>query len=488
MASHDLADQNSRPDCSFSSSSKPHVVMLPFPMQGHITPLMQLSKLLATRGFDVSFVTSEYNVTKIVQAKQGLTATHLSQLGIRLLGIADGLPETQPRDVTCDAAEFFESLLVLRTSFDELVKTMLQEEGLCITCIISDSFLVWSQDVADKWGIPRVAFWPQSLTTFACSISLPKIMADLDPFDHEVYRSEAPRVLNCIPGLPDMDARKLPHFALGGEVSVNWLRQHLLQQMERVNEPLGIICNTFPNLEAEVLTHLKAPLLSKPIFTLGPLLPSAFLGGHDDKGTGSSLFDEDEECMQWLDTQCPRSVLYISLGSFAVHNERDVLEIAKGLEASNVPYLWVIRSVTYEQLTSPLLKAGQGKIVAWAPQLKVLSHEAVGGHLTHCGWNSTIESISLGVPIIGWPYMMEQITNCWFLVEKLNIGLELKDDTSCKIGHVGVEKAIRILMQEEEGNLMRARAANFSSMARHAFNTSFNSNLDSLVQTILHPK
>ncbi|MCO5596567.1 hypothetical protein L7F22_050632 [Adiantum nelumboides] len=176
-------------------------------------------------------------------------------------------------------------------------------------------------------------------------------MTDLDPFDHEVYRSDAPRVLNCIPGLPNMDARKLPHFAIGGEVAVNWLKQHLLQQMERVNEPLGIICNTFPALEAEVLTNLKPPVLSKPFFTLGPLLPSTFLGGHDgidDKGTGSSLYDEDKECMQWLDTQCPRSILYISLGGFAIHNEEDVLEIAKGLEACNVPFLWAIRSLAYE--------------------------------------------------------------------------------------------------------------------------------------------
>ncbi|MCO5605126.1 hypothetical protein L7F22_059306 [Adiantum nelumboides] len=379
MASHDsLHDLAENSPAAFSTcSSKPHVVMLPYPLQGHITPLMQLSKLLATRGFDVSFVTSEYNVAKIVQAKQGLMATQLS--------------------LTRDAAESFASLLVLRKSFAEVVKTMLQTQGLYITCIISDSFLEWRQDiVADKWGIPRLAFWPQSLTTFACSISLPKIMADLDPFDHEsfmqainsalslslshththnlrntryddvfsaVYRSESPRMLNCIPGLPDMDVRKLPHFALGGELGINWLRQQLLQQMERVNRTLGIIFNTIPALEAEVLTHLKPPLLSKPIFTLGPLLPSAFLGrqdGIDDKGTGSSLYDENEDCMQWLDTQCPRSVLYISLGSFDIHKEREVLEIAKGLEACNVPFLWVIRSINYEQLTSTLQKT-QGK-------------------------------------------------------------------------------------------------------------------------------
>ncbi|MCO5557890.1 hypothetical protein L7F22_011462 [Adiantum nelumboides] len=367
---------------------------------------------------------------------------------------------------------------------------MVEDEGLHITCIISDSFLLWSQDVANKWRISRVSFWPQSLTAFACSISLPNIMAaypNLDLFKDEVYRSEACRVVNCIPGLPDFAACRLPFLSLGGDMNVKWLSHHLRVQMERVNEPLCIICNTFPSLEEEVLVHLKPPLLSKPIFTLGPLLPSAFLGGQDDtsdKGTGSSLFDEDEECMQWLDTQCPRSVLYISLGSFAVHNERDVLEIAKGLEACNVPFLWVIRSIITAEITSALQK-GQGKVIKWAPQLRVLSHDAVGGFFTHCGWNSTLESVSLGVPVIGWPQMMDQNTNCWFQVEKLKVGLRLELDTTWKVGHEGVGKAVRALMQEEEGDHMRARARNFSSLAQHAFKTSLGLNLDSFVQAIL---
>ncbi|KAI5083042.1 hypothetical protein GOP47_0002785 [Adiantum capillus-veneris] len=262
--------------------------------QGHITPLMQLSKLLAARGFDITFVTTHFNVAKMLKAKQA--GAHLP-MGIRLLGIPDGLPPSHPRDSSGDLEAFFGSLLVLHASFDELVRQMLQEQGLHITCIISDSFLLWSQDVANKWCIPRVSFWPQSLTAFACGISVPQIKAaypNLDPFNHEVYSNEACRVQNCIPGLLDIAASKLPFLF----PSVNWLRHHLQVQMDRVNEPLCIICNTFPDLEQEMVTHLKAPLLSKPIFTLGPLLPSAFLGGQygkDDKGTGSSLHDEDEQ-------------------------------------------------------------------------------------------------------------------------------------------------------------------------------------------------
>ncbi|MCO5600747.1 hypothetical protein L7F22_054862 [Adiantum nelumboides] len=262
---------------------------------------------------------------------------------------------------------------------------MVEDEGLHITCIISDSFLLWSQDVANKWRISRVSFWPQSLTAFACSISLPNIMAaypNLDLFKDEVYRSEACRVVNCIPGLPDFAACRLPFLSLGGDMNVKWLSHHLRVQMERVNEPLCIICNTFPLLK---------------------------------------------------------------------------------------------RSLT----------KGQGKVIKWAPQLRVLSHDAVGGFFTHCGWNSTLESVSLGVPVIGWPQMMDQNTNCWFQVEKLKVGLRLELDTTWKVGHEGVGKAVRALMQEEEGDHMRARARNFSSLAQHAFKTSLGLNLDSFVQAIL---
>ncbi|MCO5581124.1 hypothetical protein L7F22_035000 [Adiantum nelumboides] len=472
-----------------ASCFKPHVLMLPFPLQGHITPLMQLSKLLAARGFIITFVTTEFNLGKMLQVKQNLLVNDLiTKLGIRLLGIPDSPPHVPPRDLTCDPEAFLASLLFLRTSFDELLKKLVQVQGLHITAIISDSFLLWSQDVADNWCIPRVSFWPQSLTAFACSISLPRIREaypNMDPFKEEVYKGEG-CMLNCIPGLCDFEACRLPFFTLAGEVCAKWLRDHVRVQMDRVNEPLCIICNTFLDLEGEILMHLKAPFLSKPLFTVGPLLPSTFMGGEDgsnDKGTASSLYNEDEECMQWLDGQRPRSILYISLGSLSIFEERDVCEIAMGLEACKVPFLWVIRSATSD-LTSVLQNA-QGKVIQWAPQLRVLSHEAVGGFLTHCGWNSTLESICLGVPVIGWPQMMDQNTNCWLQVEKLKVGLQLELDTASRVQHVGVEKAVRSLMLEEEDSHMRTRASNFSFLAQNAYATSLASNLDSLVHTIL---
>lgn len=466
---------------ALSPSPKPHVVMMPYPLLGHIMPLLHLSKLLAARGFAITFITSEFNVRKMLRAKQ-----ELNNLGIKLVGIPDGLQETQERECMTEPEEFLASLIYMHTCFDKLVGTMVEEEGLTIACIISDSSLLETQDVANKLRIPRVSFWPNSLTTFACSISLPKIMAaspNLDPFKAQVYKNGAGELLDCIPGISEIGTCTLPFYTLGGENSRDseeWLRHNVQSQMERVNEPLCIICNSFPDLEMEVHTQLNELLpVGTPMFTLGPLFLSDTVAAEED--------NENEEYMQWLDTQRPRSVLYISLGSVAVVPDREIQEIALGLEASKQPFLWVLRSPPCETALCWFSEVGRGrgKVIRWASQVRVLSHEAVGGFLTHCGWNSTLESVSKGVPVLAWPQMMDQLTNSWFLVEKLKVGVRLELDESRSIDRAGVEKGIRTLMQEDQGRLLRARASHFPPLAQSAITASLPSYLDSLVHSIL---
>ncbi|MCO5582104.1 hypothetical protein L7F22_035994 [Adiantum nelumboides] len=449
---------------------------------------MQLSKLLASRGFAITFVVSDTILKQMLNARQDLPADHLQRLGITLVGIGDGLDDSCKRHCMLQYEDFIASVLFMHTSFDELVGRMVQGEGFPINCIISDSFLLWSQDVADKWHIPRIAFWPNSLAAFACSISLPSIMTEspnLDPLKAQVYEAESQELVTCIPGIPEIQACMLPFRTLGGKHSELWLRHHIESQIERVNAPICFIVNSFPELEGDIYTHLQEFLPSKPILTLGPLLPSTFLGGDDDCGTGSSLFDEDEECMQWLDKQSPNSVLYISFGSISTMNEKDLLEFTLGLFASNQPFLWVFGSTGESTGESPpTLENSLGKIINWAPQARVLSHKAVGGFLTHCGWNSTLESLSSGVPVLGWPHMLDQSTNCWFLVEKLKVGLRIELEDCKRVGRIGVEKGIRKLMQEKESQFMRERASTFQRLAKASFKDTLSLSMDYLVETI----
>ncbi|KAF7847523.1 hypothetical protein BT93_L2876 [Corymbia citriodora subsp. variegata] len=178
--------------------------------------------------------------------------------------------------------------------------------------------------------------------------------------------------------------------------------------------------------------------------------------------SSSSLLAEDKSCISWLDEQSPKSVIYVSFGSLAATSEAEILEIALGLAYSEQPFLWVVRPGSVcdpewlEKSPSRFLEAleGRGKIVKWAPQKEVLAHPAVGAFWTHNGWNSTLESISEGVPMLCMPRFAEQgvnarnVSNVWRVGVHLNGGLEREN----------IDRAIKRLLVEREGEEMREGA------------------------------
>ncbi|CAA2971345.1 UDP-glucose iridoid glucosyltransferase-like [Olea europaea subsp. europaea] len=199
----------------------------------------------------------------------------------------------------------------------------------------------------------------------------------------------------------------------------------------------------------ELQQHYKVP-----VFPIGPFHKMA-------PKFNTSLITEDTSVIAWLDKQAPNSVIYISIGSLAKMEKKEFIETAWGLANSDQPFLWVVRpsSVSgtewieclpegYEALTRE-----QGCIVKWAPQKKVLAHPAVGGFWSHSGWNSTLESLCEGVPMICRPYFADQVVNTRYLTNVWKIALELED-----LERRGIEKAIGTLMGDKEGKEMRKRA------------------------------
>eukprot|EP00249_Psilotum_nudum_P024581 c29228_g2_i4 orf=1171-1800(+) len=184
----------------------------------------------------------------------------------------------------------------------------------------------------------------------------------------------------------------------------------------------GILANTFYELESPAIDATAQRGI--PVFAVGPLL------SHTRSGT--SLWTEDYSCLKWLDEQPTASVLYISFGSITVLSAKQFEEIVSGLEATKQRFLLVLRRDMIDggfRNASEYIKAktkNQGCVVSWSPQPLVLSHPAVGGFFTHCGWNSTMESIANGVPMICWPYCADQKMNCWFIVAVWKIGIELE--------------------------------------------------------------
>ncbi|GAA0173925.1 transferase [Lithospermum erythrorhizon] len=223
----------------------------------------------------------------------------------------------------------------------------------------------------------------------------------------------------------------------------------------------AIIWNTLDELEHHHLSIIMKDF-HVPIFSIGPFHKMAPM-------SKTSLIEEDNNCIEWLDKQAPNSVLYVSLGSITSINEKELIETAWGLIGSEQPFLWVIRDNSVNGADfNPQLPDGfeeiigeRGCIVKWAPQKKVLGHSAVGGFWTHCGWNSTLESISEGVPMICRPDFGDQLINAKYVTDIWNVGLEM----GSPVDRENVEK---ILMVGVEAKNMRKKAADMKHKVQNS--------------------
>ncbi|KAL6594978.1 hypothetical protein ACP70R_048081 [Stipagrostis hirtigluma subsp. patula] len=249
----------------------------------------------------------------------------------------------------------------------------------------------------------------------------------------------------------------------------------------------GLILNNFDALEADELAALRQGL-AVPVFDVGPLHLLS-------PATSSSLLPPDRSCLDWLDAQAaPGSVLYISFGSLASMSASDLAEMAWGVANSGRPFLWVLRPGLIgggspsqpPQLPDGFDAAvrGRGKVVSWAPQDEVLAHPAVGAFLTHCGWNSTLESVCAGVPMLCRLCFGDQMGNARYVDHVWRIGMTLDGDL--KRGKV--EAAIAAVMRGGELSAdMRRRAQELKGRAAECVAVAGSSRLavDKLVSHIM---
>ncbi|KAL9174536.1 hypothetical protein ABFS82_02G058500 [Erythranthe guttata] len=195
------------------------------------------------------------------------------------------------------------------------------------------------------------------------------------------------------------------------------------------------------------------------------------------------------ECLDWLDKKQNDAVLYINFGSITPLSPGQMVEFAWGLAQSNHHFLWIIRPDLVDGKGSVLPEGfleetkGRGLLVGWCPQEKVLAHAAVGGFLTHCGWNSTVETISEGVPMVCWPFFAEQQTNCRYACKEWGIGVEIEGDVT----RGKVERMVKVMMEGEEGVVMRKKAAEWKEKACAAAKPGGSSyrNLEKLINVTL---
>lgn len=436
--------------------AKPHVVVLPLPTRGHVNPMMHFSKILASLGCTITFVNTEFNAQQM-GSSPGLQQLHKSGLDIRIVQLPDGLPPNHGR--TTNFIQLNDSVLsTMGDPFEKLVAGLMQNDPP-VTCILADTWMVFGLDVAKKFGLAHASFWTQSATTFG--ILLRVLNGYLPPSDPK------------IPGTPFIEADDISFFVQSFDPS-DFRFQFVSGGFDRLSESDWIFINTFDELEQETIQALRSEQYS--VSTVGPLLPASFLDQSPDSSRSEemiTLWEEEERCLSWLDNYGPNSVLYVSFGSLMTASAQQIAEIALGLEASEYPFLWVVRSdlmlgeaAVFPQGFRERVK-DRAEFVSWAPQLRVLRHSSVGGFFTHGGWNSTLEGITAGIPMLGWPFFSDQAINTKSLEARWKMGLPLlnKLSTGKDFSREEVKEKVKALMESIE---LRERARQWSSAAKEA--------------------
>ncbi|CAL9215914.1 unnamed protein product [Arabidopsis halleri] len=473
-------------------AQKPHVVCVPYPAQGHINPMMKVAKLLYAKGFHVTFVNTVYNHNRLLRSRGSNAVDGLPSF--RFESIPDGLPETDV-DVTQDIPTLCESTMKhYLAPFKELLRQINAGDDVPpVSCIISDGCMSFTLDAAEELGVPEVLFWTTSACGFLAYLYYYRfIEKGLSPLKDESYlnKEHLDTKIDWIPSMKNLRLKDIPSFIRTtnpDDIMLNFI----IREADRAKRASAIILNTFDDLEHDVIQSMQS--IVPPVYSIGPLhlLEKQEISEDSEiRRMGSNLWREETECLDWLNTKARDSVVYVNFGSITVLSAKQLVEFAWGLAATGKEFLWVIRPdlvagdeamVPPEFLTET---ADRRMIASWCPQEKVLSHPAIGGFLTHCGWNSTLESLCGGVPMVCWPFFAEQQTNCKFSRDEWEVGIEIGGD----VKREEVEVVVRELMDGEKGKKMREKTEEWRRLAREATEHKYGSsklNFEMVVNKVL---
>ncbi|XP_059063737.1 7-deoxyloganetin glucosyltransferase-like [Cryptomeria japonica] len=383
----------------------------------------------------------------------------------KFLTIPDGLPPDHGR--LANLAEYVIAMENLGPVLEHhLLSSLLDGKTPPVTCIITENFMSCTHQVAKKLGVPRVIFWTLCATSSIaqCNANLLLSHGHIPVKVEDSKRAD--KVITCLPGnLPPLLPSDLFSFYRATDTSGVLFQWALRETVSALS------CNGCPAL------------------AVGPVFLPNFLEGRDLNGRGS-LLEQDESCLKWLDAQDPASVIYVSFGSIAVKSNEQLEELAIGLDKSQHPFLWVLRMDIAGGMPATLPEGfeertkDRGLIVKWAPQVKVLSHPSVGGFISHCGWNSCLESMSMGIPILGWPYFADQFLDCRFCKDVWKIGIDLEGvdvDENLVIKREEIERGVRRLMEGKEAQELRKRVMELKGAAFKAVGGSSYTNLNRFI-------
>ncbi|CAL9159058.1 unnamed protein product [Musa hybrid cultivar] len=470
-------------------NAPPHAVLIPYPTAGHLNPMLELAKLLHSKGFFITFVNTEFSHQQLLKTvgSDVMSATN----NLRFETIADGVSQSDSESPDHVFRVWF---LIKKNSpaplRDLILKLHSSSDLPPLTCIVTNFLMNFTRGVAEQLGVPELVFWTTSACGLMASLQLGELIRrGFVPLKDEgcLTNGYLDTTVDWIPGMREMRLRDLSSFIRTTNHD-DILVKTEMEEVDYASKAWGVILNTFDDMEREVLGALRS--FFPRIYTLGALGELVDqIGGGLMASTRLSVWREDRSCMEWLDSQSEASVVYVSFGSLTVLTAHQLAEFAWGLAGTDHPFLWIIRPDMVDggvgtALPEEFIAATKGRsfFASWCHQGQVLAHRSVGGFLTHGGWNSMLESVLSGVPLICWPTFADQYTNCRYACVHWGFGLEVDQEVT----RGQVSDRVRELMEGEKGKEMRERSKKWKEMAKQATRRGGSShmNLDRLAEDL----
>ncbi|KAG2699298.1 hypothetical protein I3843_07G185700 [Carya illinoinensis] len=438
---------------------KKHVAVLAFPFGSHAAPLFNLVRGIAAAAPGVRF-----SFFSTAASNRSIFSDTTNQMNnIKPYGVPDG--NTVLTKNLDERLELF--LKATPGNFRSVMEVAMSETGRKISCIISDAFLAFAGKMAEDMDVPWVPFWtagPRSLLVHIETEAIRQILGAND--------SEDQRTLDFIPGFSSVRVADLPQGVLSGNLESPFSKMlHGMGLM--LGEATAVVINSFEELDPIAVNELKSRL--QKFLNVGPFTLT----------WAPPLSSDEHGCLQWLDEHKTESVAYIGFGRVVTPPPHELAALAEALETSGFPFLWSFRGNVDEELPKGFIErtSSRGKVVPWAPQMDVLGHRSVGVFVTHCGWNSVLESIVSRVPMICRPFFGDQMLNMRVVESVWGIGLGIEGTVFTKDGAV---KALEQTLLNEQGKKMREKAEAFRETALKAvgINGDSSENLKTLIELV----
>ncbi|KAG6535420.1 scopoletin glucosyltransferase-like [Zingiber officinale] len=411
-------------DASAAADRRPlRLFFIPYFASGHVIPLVDIARFLAARGVDSTILATPCNAALVRATVDDAAAAGLR---IQLLeypfpSAESGLPPGVENISALPPSECHKidhAIPFTRPTLEHLLGLHRPD------AVVSDAHFPWTVDIARELGIPRITFAAVGFLAYCIS----QYAWEKQPFK-DVARDDE---LVPIPDLPHpllLARSEIPDFLIR-----NTVFGRLIDEVYEADKAsLGLIINSFTEFEGIYLDYFRRVFSIKTWF-VGPIAlkdSESHSVGVRGGGVDPAAVGNRARCLSWLSEQKPSSVVYACFGSWSQFSGEQLREMALGLEAAGHPFLWVVREADgtewmphgFEQRVK-----GRGLVLrGWAPQVELLSHAAVGAFVTHCGWNSILEGVSAGLPMVTWPIGTEQFMNEKLVVERLRIGVKASD-------------------------------------------------------------